>query len=413
MKTIYETKLEKHLNFILPNYKMPNTDPLQLEQIRALVVIHLHYIDTVEYYLRYIEKIPAYIDVAITTSESQVEETLKKAAPPRTIRVIRKNNRGRDISSFLVACRNLILQYDYVCFTHDKKAKNAQVYKDTENFIRCIWENTLGGAEYINNVLSVFLQHPKIGLLVPPAPVLDNIGAGYKGPGKRNYELIQKLSHMLGLKTDIDIGIPFIAFGTAFWARVSALRKLFVKEWEYDDFDKEPLPDGGTISHGIERILPYVAWDAGYDTGWIMTIDYAGEYIDCLYGTVRDAFERLDESLGIDRIYKLKNYTEIEERISNFCRQYNHIYIYGAGIVGQRCLRHIIGLKRKELRIEAFLVSTGGPREVCGIPVYQMNEQFLNEDCGIIIAVNKILREELMGNIREIQGDFDRYMFYA
>lgn len=413
MKTIYKNKCSNNLNFILPNNKIECTETSLLNEIHVAVIIHLHYIDTVHRYLEYIKLIPSYIDIIITTSEDPIEQMIKETSFPRIVRVVKKNNRGRDISSFLVACRNLILQYNYICFTHDKKAPNAFLYEDTEKFIQCIWENTLGGTDYINNILSVFLLHSEIGLLVPPAPILDSITAGYGEPGKKNLQLIQTLCDLLDLKTDFAAGIPFIALGTAFWARTSALKKLFNKDWNYSDFTEEPLPKGGTISHGIERILPYVAWDAGYETGWIMTQRYAGEYIDLLYKTIRNAFKRLDKSLGIDSIYKLNNYIELEEKLLNFCNQYKHIYIYGAGVVGQRCMRHIQGFHKKDINIEAFLVTAKPTEEyLFNMPVCQLTKHHLNDDCGIIIAVAKELQQELKENIAKLKGCFMQYIFY-
>lgn len=39
----------------------------------------------------------------------------------------------------------------------------------------------------------------------------------------------------------------------------------------------EPLPYDGTISHAIERIVGFVALDAGYKVGTIMNCQYAAK----------------------------------------------------------------------------------------------------------------------------------------
>jgi hypothetical protein len=36
--------------------------------------------------------------------------------------VILKQNRGRDVSSLLVACKEYVFKYEYLCFIHDKKS---------------------------------------------------------------------------------------------------------------------------------------------------------------------------------------------------------------------------------------------------------------------------------------------------
>ena len=118
MKTIYKNKCSNNLNFILPNNKIECTETSLLNEIHVAVIIHLHYIDTVHRYLEYIKLIPSYIDIIITTSEDPIEQMIKETSFPRIVRVVKKNNRGRDISSFLVACRNLILQYNYIDFLY-------------------------------------------------------------------------------------------------------------------------------------------------------------------------------------------------------------------------------------------------------------------------------------------------------
>ena len=59
---------------------------------------------------------------------------------------------------------------------------------------------------------------------------------------------------------------PFFDFpgGTMFWARPEALKLLFDLGLDGNDYPDEPVPLDGTILHAIERLLPFVARQAGY-----------------------------------------------------------------------------------------------------------------------------------------------------
>lgn len=76
-------------------------------------------------YLRYIENIPDDIFILITVSEEKTKRYINSFWKNKTLKykVILKPNRGRDISSLLIAARKEILNYKYVCFLHDKKEK--------------------------------------------------------------------------------------------------------------------------------------------------------------------------------------------------------------------------------------------------------------------------------------------------
>lgn len=46
--------------------------------------------------------------------------------PCRSCKVLLIPNRGRDVGSVLVAVNPEILEYDYVCFAHDKKVTQLE-----------------------------------------------------------------------------------------------------------------------------------------------------------------------------------------------------------------------------------------------------------------------------------------------
>lgn len=393
MKNVSDIKKEKNLNFILP---LDNKIDVAECNKKVAVIIHLHYLDRIDNYIEYIKCIPKEIDVLFTTSDKKVKEKIENTFIEKKDRriVIEKKNRGRDISALLVAARNIILKYDYICFLHDKKEKVKKYRLETEDLVHQLWENTIGSEEYIHNVLTLLDKNPKLGLLVPPTLLSEHCTAAYGGAWENDFELTKELAEKIKLNCDIDIDKPPITIGTVFWARTLALKKLLEIEWQYEDFDEEPLRGDGTISHAVERIFAYVAQDAGYETGWIMSDQYAGRRLEYIQDIMTEAFSVLKNELGVRNIAELISFADRKKRLSEFVKEYRCIYIYGAGKIAKKCLAMI---KHENLMPEAFIVSdiTHNPDMIQGISVIQFDKAELNNDCGIVIALGEMYREEI------------------
>lgn len=411
MDNVYDIKFQNNLNFILP-MKHRLEGPCFIGQRKKIVIlVHLHYLDTVGLYLKYMEEIPSNIQILITTSSDEVKEALWKTkfGKQNNCKIIQKPNRGRDISAFLVTCREEILKYEYICFLHDKKEKCELYKKDTEEWIRCLWENMIGSMEYIHNILMTFYENPNLGLLVPPSPLSEHFPTAYVNAWYKNFYRTKKLAEQLDLACDLNESKSPITLGSVFWAKVSALKKLFDIEWKYEDFDEEPLKNEGTISYAIERILAYVAQDAGFETGWAMTDRYAGERIEYMHMVLKKAFDRLSASVGVLRISELDSYESRSRKLLDFVSRYECFYIYGAGIWGKRCLAMLKDIGKTP---KAFLVSNmdQNPNYIQDISVYPVSKINLNESCGVIIAVSEQYQNEIIDLIK--QKDVNNFNIY-
>lgn len=409
MHNVYDIKYQENLNFVLPlKHRIQNSgDILELLKEKIVIVIHLHYLDTIGIYLKYMEAIPDDINIFLTFSDPKVKEIFIKTEifKKKKCRLVEKQNRGRDISAFLVACRKDIQKYEYFCFLHDKKISKDNQKADFEQWVQSLWENMIGSAEYIDNILMTFEENSTLGLLAPPFPLTEHFSTFYMNPWCENYNVTKKLAERMGLNTDLDDAKPPITLGTVFWAKVPALKKLLDIEWKYEDFDEEPRKDEGTISHAVERILAYVVQDAGYETGWAITDRYAGNQLEDMQDKLTKAFKRLEQSIGISWIADLENYEERSQQLRTFVDNYDHVYIYGAGKCGKKCLRMM-----KDIQIipDAFIVSDKeqNVRDILGIPVYSLSEVDLNEKCGIIVGVGKKYQAEVLQMIRETSSAF-------
>lgn len=404
-----EIKKETAESYVLPTTM--NERKRKGKDSRTLIIIHLHYIEDIEWYYEYMRSIPTDLcDIIVTCSDDRVKDVLEeKNQGFLSIRYVQTQNRGRDVSAFLIAAKPMMQDYDYVCFLHDKKEKNKERYNDVLEWKRSLWENTIGTRAYIYNIIDLFDKNDEVGLLVPPIYIGDRFSAGYLNAWSKNFENTKQLCCMLGVHADLNIDESPIAIGTVFWARVSALKKLVQYEWKYEVFPEEPLADDGTISHAIERVLPYVVQDAGYSFGWVMTDKYAADYIQILRNALSKSFGILKEQYGLRYICELDSFNRMREQLIDFSKGYKHIYIYGAGIYGKDCLRL---LKNSGIHVENFLVSdnTEG-NKIDGVAVMSINEVNLGKKDGIIVAANKENSKAIIGNIRKI-GMESQYTIY-
>lgn len=401
MDNVYDIKRKKHLDLILPKQFLLEQEHNTVDSKSVLIIMHFYYYERVEMYLKYIMNIPEEIDIIFTISDMRIKELLEKClGEKKSYKFIVKENRGRDISAFLVACRQEILKYEYVCFLHDKKEKNFIPKADTDKWIYCLWENTLGSEMYIKNILCTFKRNKSLGLLTPPIPLTDNFSFAYENTWGENFVKTKELVEKLRLQCDLNPDKPPIALGTVFWCRVSALKKLFKVQWEYSDFDPEPLRNDGTLSHAIERSLPYIAQDAGYESGWIMTDDFAAERFEYQNEILVYVFGLLKEQLNVRMISQVKNLPLKIAEIEQFKDNFDEIYLYGAGKVGQACCKVLITLG---LFPKAFIESEESTvhKYIFGIPVKGINQVDIDEKKGIIVAVGAKYEDEICNELRK------------
>jgi len=247
---------------------------------RVAVCAHVYYTDMVEELLTLSDTIPCDYDFIATTDSQEKKESIEKMVTGRKnvrnviVRVV-EQNRGRDMSSLFITCRDLFLEdrYDFVCRLHTKKS--PQVAAGIGNmFKRHMFENLLNSPGYTTNVLDMLRDQPWIGVAVPPLVHIAFPTMGHVWFNNR--AAAEQLKTALDLKVSFDPETPIGAFGTMFWFRPKALRKLFAHPWQWSDFNAEPRHIDGGLAHVLERMICYVAQDAGYVTQQILCTHLAG-----------------------------------------------------------------------------------------------------------------------------------------
>jgi lipopolysaccharide biosynthesis protein len=267
------------LTSVLPDVRLKQNAPLN-DYGAIAVCAHVYYTDMLEEILSLTDTIPVPYDFLATTETEAKKTIIEQAVAGRKnvrnilVRVV-EQNRGRDMSALFITCRDLFLddRYSLVCRLHTKKmlhhwSGRANLFK------RHMFENLLNSEGYTTNVLDMFRDKPWIGVAVPP---LVHIAYGTMGHAwSSNRKKAEEIQKLLGLKVSLDPDTPVGAFGGMFWFRPRALRKLFAYQWKWTDYDAEPHPLDGALTHAQERMICYTAQDAGYTIQQIISSHLAG-----------------------------------------------------------------------------------------------------------------------------------------
>lgn len=343
-----QSDIVKNLNltYVLPTEFKKET----LNNKKIALVIHVYFDDILDQTRHYISSMPNYADIYITTDTTEKKEKIENAYADlkfNKLEVRLIQNRGRDVSSLLVGVKDVIMDYDIVCFAHDKKT--AQVSPGTlgNSFAYKCFENTLSNKVYVENIIATFNENPRLGMLTPPepnhGPFFPTIGFEW-GP---NYDITKKLAKKLNLTVPISVDKqPVAPFGTMFWFRPKAMKPLYDYDWEYKDFPPEPNGIDGTLLHAIERIYPFIIQQSGYYPAIVMTDKFAAIEYNNLRHYVR-GYNRVIIGHGIGPEYVTMLQT-MNYQLTYFHRFRRKIKYRVKRLLPKSILKKIKKLKNKE-----------------------------------------------------------------
>lgn len=391
MQNVREIRDKENLLFILSENMAEYKVSLGIMK-ETVVILYLYYEETVTRYLPYLDCIPSEMNVVIVTANNIVFNLVEEYISARKLehkftktQLLLQQNRGRDVAALIVTCREIVLGAKYFCFVHDKKARHEHLHEDTDDWITNLWDNTLASDAYIKNVLHLFETNENIGLLTPPEPLGTYMSAWFNKSWYGTYENVRKLQKELELNADIREEFTPITLGTVIWGRVSALQKIFQRKWTFDNFT-EGNESVGALSYAIERIWAYVAQDAGYKTGTIMTSEYAAKKMIFMQSLLENSYWTMKNFLGLKNAYEINHFKQNIFKFEDYCNSYEKIYLYGAGKKARRCLWL---LNNFHLSVQGMIVTdkSSNPDEVMGIEVYSIKEIIKDDKTGIIVAV--------------------------
>ena len=346
-----------HLNAVLSEKESLPLSSVEKERKTALI-IYIYYEDLVENCLHYAMNLKELADVYVVCSK---DETLSKARELfgryafKNLNFIKKINKGRDLSSYLIDASFVFEKYDYVCYFHDKKSPQlGDSYVVNDFFAHCI-DSILPTQEFALNVVKEFENNPRLGLLVP-APL--NWGPFYSSEYNLN-PMNRKL--MIELMETLELNVPFDEFpvapyGDFFWVRSEAIKPLFNKKWTYDDLPSEPLDVDGTILHALERIIPFCVQNAGYYTSWLNSSFTEKLYSDNCYYYTRMFNEHLYKIFPMRNLVDMRGYLVriVDKKYNRLKRKYFKYVIINTLTLN---LIKKFQRKQKELREKVYNLS--------------------------------------------------------
>lgn len=300
------------LNYILPDqFELPHKRTLP----KAALWLHIYYVDLAKQCCTYAGNMPEGTDILITTNTAEKKAAIEEVFSVLTthhVNVMQIENRGRDNSALLVGLAPYLDQYDVVCFAHDKKVRHLEYEAQGRTFSEHCYQNVLKSRDFVTNVLQTFRENPRLGLLVPPPPYAsvyyNTIGISDWGP---NYENTEELHRRLELTVPISRNFdPVAPFGSVFWFRTAALRRLYAYGWRYEDFPEEPVDFDGTFLHALERIYPFVAQQDGYYSAWLLSSSFAAAELTNYHYILRELNCRLIPLCGSGDFQELCSRTE-------------------------------------------------------------------------------------------------------
>lgn len=274
---------------------------------RYAIFSHLFYEDLFEYSISKILNVPDFFTIFISTSNKEKADKIKeicgrmkKENDTRKINISVFSERGRDLSSLLVCHRKELLNYDIIAFIHDKKSSQMDYVTVGESFNRNIWENMLSSSGYIYEILNLLNEDKYLGFLAAPMVQHGTYFHTAIDSWTICFDKTLQLAKTLNIDINIDRSKNPVALGSAFWCKTKALEKLFLHDFTPEDFPNEPMPVDGTISHAIERILPYAAQAEGYYTGIIMTTETASLRMGINNDLLADIMKEINQFAGIN-----------------------------------------------------------------------------------------------------------------
>lgn len=202
-------------------------------------------------------------------------------------------NVGVAMSTLWITYADMVTEekYEYICYFHDKKSPYSNYEIQGEKFAERCYENLFGSKEIVMNIINLFEDNPRMGMVGPPTVYHGDYFAVVQGSWPGNYKNTVYLAQKLGIKVNICLDkVPVAPYGDMFWFRAKALKKVIGYGFNYSDFDIEYKKDF-TILHAIERLYGYAVQDSGYYYAEVINSDYARSELINLRYVLNNYFE--------------------------------------------------------------------------------------------------------------------------
>lgn len=321
---LHELRSVLHLTYICSkeislstHIKMTNAAVLLLASSELMVEIFNKYMEDME------GEITPYIFLLEGTNNSAVEELYTK----------------------------LIDKYEYLCVINERwEATKAD---EKELYIQSLLENAIASRVYVQNVLHLFRENKRLGVLSLPKPYLGNL-------------------FVEGFDNSLING---------FWARTACL----------------------DVSGNIETI----AKEKGYFFGEIFSEDCANYFISDYINIMNVLISKFLFQHGV---IEFKYLFSRNKHVMEFVKKWKKLYVYGCDEYAGACIQYLEG---KGIEIDGVIVSDRSDcwGEFKGYPMYGYEDVQLDEHTGIIVALGE--RDTSIVNAKLEKDKFVNYINFS
>ncbi|OOC49698.1 rhamnan synthesis F family protein [Brucella intermedia] len=231
---------------------------------KVAVIAHIFYPELTKEILTYIKNIPIPTGLFITTDSYHKRKEIEDVFIESGLDVLEFEvrvtpNRGRDIAPKYVGFRDVYVKYDAFLHIHSKKSLHAKGLGSI--WRKYLFESLVGSKEIAESNLAL-LSLDNVGIVYPEHIdlVKKDINWGYDFP------IVKAILRKMGVILDSKIILEFPS-GSMFWGRSKAIQPILDMNLAFSDFPEEMGQIDGTLAHGIERALLFIAEKTGHS--WV------------------------------------------------------------------------------------------------------------------------------------------------
>lgn len=227
------------------------------------VHIHLFYDDLADEFISALKNIPIRFDLFISVREAITDDRLSelselfKSCCDGQVTIERAPNRGRDIAPMFSQFASRLMRYDLVLHMHSKKS----LYTGTEqkDWRTYSVDALIGSSERAADLLRLISERKDIGIVYPKRfSGMAPEAYGWLSNEKKGRDFLESMG------IPFSGGIFLYPAGSFYLVRNDAIRQIWNRRLNLNDFDEEMGQTDGTLAHVIERAVSIVSRYNGY-----------------------------------------------------------------------------------------------------------------------------------------------------
>lgn len=239
--------------------------PSRMDSIKVAVHVHVFYAEEGRKIMERLRFVPCPFDLIVSAPDG-----VDLSFIPFPHKVVRCENRGRDMMPFVCLLSRELSAYDYVCHLHTKRSPHI---RDQRGWFDFLIESLLPSSDGIARIFGAMEKGTGIVSAGSYLKTEDPSGWGH------NRDIAKVVLAKMGDSERISES-PVILFpeGSMAWFKGATLAMLHSLRLRPQDFPSEPIPADGTLAHALERLLYVVSMKAGFDN---VELSQAAGSCDC------------------------------------------------------------------------------------------------------------------------------------